>query len=55
MEVFTLSIESIKKKVEELAKLQEHGKPGYACGWTDACGLILAILEKGEKENGTEQ
>lgn len=46
MEVFTLSIESIKKKVEELSELQKNGKPGYACGWTDACGMILAILDK---------
>ena len=48
MEVFTLSIESIKKKVEELSDLQKNGKPGYACGWTDACGLVLAMLDKEE-------
>ena len=41
-----MSIESIKKKVEELSDLQKNGKPGYACGWTDACGLVLAMLDK---------
>ncbi|WP_307255454.1 hypothetical protein [Moryella indoligenes] len=48
MEVFTLSIDTIKKKVEELSDLQKNGKPGYSCGWIDACGLILAMLDKEE-------
>lgn len=53
MEDFTLSIESLKKKVEELSELQKNGKPGYACGWTDACGIILSLLEKEEIDNGS--
>ena len=43
-----MSIDTIKKKVEELSDLHKNGKPGYACGWTDACGLILAMLDKEE-------
>ena len=37
---------SIKSEIEELRKLQENGKPGYACGWTDACGLVLSVVDK---------
>lgn len=47
MEVFTLNI---KEEIEKLIKLQENGKPRYACGWTDACYIILALIEKAEKE-----
>lgn len=43
-----MSIEDIKKKVEELSDLQKNGKPVYAWGWTDACALILAMLDKEE-------
>ena len=37
---------SIKSEIEELRKLQENGKPGYACGWTDACGMVLSVVDK---------
>lgn len=47
MEVFILNI---KDRIKELMKLQEKGKPGYACGWTDACGLILSMIEEEEKK-----
>lgn len=43
-----MSIDTLKKKVEELSDLQKNGKPGYACGWTDACGLVLAMLDEEE-------
>lgn len=51
MEDFILNI---KEEIEKLIALQENGKPGYACGWTDACYIILGLLEKEERNNSHE-
>lgn len=40
---------NIKEEIEKLIALQENGKPGYACGWTDACTIVLGLLEKEER------
>ncbi len=41
---------SIKSEIEELRKLQENGKLGYACGWTDACGMIASVVDKAKDQ-----
>ena len=40
---------NIKEEIEKLMKRQENGKKGYSCGWTDACCIILGLVEKAEK------
>jgi hypothetical protein len=39
-------ISNIKHQIKELESAHKFGKnPGYACGWTDACDIILGLIE----------
>lgn len=33
--------------------MQDNGKPGYACGWQDACEFVIAMIEK--EQHGKER
>jgi hypothetical protein len=48
MEIF---ISNIEHQIIELKNQYKFGKnPGYACGWADACDIILGLI-KNNKQN----
>lgn len=48
-------ISNIEHQIKELESAHKFGKnPGYACGWTDACDIILGLIEN-EKQKLTAQ
>ena len=48
-EVFTLNTKELKEEIMQLMKLHENGKPGYSCGFIDACFIILGMIDRKEK------
>lgn len=48
-------ISNIERQIKELESAHKFGKNlGYACGWTDACDIVLGLIEN-EKQKLTAQ
>lgn len=47
--VFILNIDRLKHYIEELSNLKKDSQTGYSCGWTDACRMILSLIESEEE------
>lgn len=50
MEDSILNIDILKHYIEELSNLKKDKQTGYSCGWTDACMMILGLIEEEEQK-----
>lgn len=46
-----MNTKELKEEIMQLMKLHENGKPGYSCGFIDACFIILGMIDRKEKSH----